>query len=239
MTNKPVDLEQVKSKLIDKLRESEWSNVLKGFIFSDDFDRIFKKLYELRKENKRFTPPLKDIFSVFEKCPYSNLKVVVINHEPYLTLGTADGMAFSCSKSEKVEPALKYILKAINKTIYKDSDKSNDIDLTRWANQGVLLLNTSLTSEINKSKTHIQIWKPFITYLLDILNSVNSDLVFIFFGKSVLEFEDLIDETRHHKLYVTHPINAHMLEQEEWNSDDVFVKTNIFLKERMKQIIDW
>lgn len=76
-----VNLEEIKVKLIEKLKPSGWAVKLKGFVQSSDFDKILQTLYNLREEGKRFTPPLKQVFRAFEECPVSKLKVVIIGQD--------------------------------------------------------------------------------------------------------------------------------------------------------------
>ena len=124
-------------------------------------------MVKLTNDGKRFTPPLKDIFKAFEECPYDKLKIIIVSQDPYPSFGIADGIAFSCSKTNDIQPNLKFILEEINKTVYDNQIISKDPDLKRWSNQGVLLLNTALTTTIGKSGQHYNIWKPFIAYLFD------------------------------------------------------------------------
>lgn len=76
-----IDLEEIKIKLIEKLKPSGWAVKLKGFVQSSDFDKIFQTLYNLREDGKRFTPPLKLVFRAFEECPVDKLKVVIIGQD--------------------------------------------------------------------------------------------------------------------------------------------------------------
>ena len=135
-----VDLLLIKQKLIDKLKPSGWSSKLRGFVMSSDFDVILDTLYRLREDGKRFTPPLKQVFRAFEECAVDDLKVVIIGQDPYPHLGTADGLAFSCGNTGKPQPSLQKIFEEIERTVYQEFPTHQDPDLTRWANQGVLLL---------------------------------------------------------------------------------------------------
>lgn len=76
-----INLEEVKTKLVERLQPSGWGQKLRGFIQSSDFDKILTELYRLREEGKRFTPPLKQVFKAFEECPYDKLKVVIIGQD--------------------------------------------------------------------------------------------------------------------------------------------------------------
>lgn len=235
-----INLEEIKTKLIDKFRVSGWSDKLKGFLFSSDFDKIIETLYDERVSGKRFTPPLKLMFSAFEKCRYPDLKVVIVGQDPYPRLGQADGMAFSCSHTEYPLSSLKYIFQQIESTVYPHEEQiDEDPDLTRWAEQGVLLLNSALTTQLDKPGTHQHIWKPFMAYLLDMLNSYNSGLIFVFMGQKAQELADLIDEDQHYKFLISHPNSALYQHQEQWDSQGVFVKINEILERNNGDTIVW
>lgn len=214
-----VDLEEIKTKLIEKLEASGWATKLRGFVKSSDFDKILLTLYNLREEGKRFTPPLKNVFTAFEKCPTKGLKVVVIGQDPYPYINVADGMAFSCSITKKAQPSLRFIFESI------DSNKEHDPDLTRWAEQGVLLLNSALTCEIDKVGSHSAIWKDFIAYLIDMLNFTDSGLIFILLGKQAQELESLIGDN-HYVLKASHPASAAHNKTYIWDCNDVWNRTN-------------
>lgn len=234
-----VDLEQVKQKLIDKLVPSGWANKLRGFIQSSDFDKILEKLYNMRNEGQRFTPPLKYVFRAFEECPIEKLKVVIIGQDPYPFLGVADGIAFSCGLTQKAQPSLKNIFGAVEKTVYQDFPTHQDPDLARWSNQGVLMLNTALTCEVDKIGSHYQIWQPFIVYLIDILSLTNSGLIFILLGSKAQELESLIGQN-HYILKASHPASA-SYSKTTWDCNDIFNKTNEILSKNngSPYKIDW
>ena len=221
---KTVDLEEIKIKLIEKLKPSGWANKLKGFIQSSDFDKILHTLYKLREDGKRFTPPLKHVFKAFEECNEKDLKVVMIGQDPYSYMGVADGLAFSCGNTLKPQPSLKNIFEAIDLTVYKGVPQEHNPDLTRWANQGVLLLNTALTCEIEKVGSHYSIWKDFITYVIDVLNYTNTGLIFVLLGKSAQELEELISST-HTIIKASHPASA-AYTKTTWDCNELFTQCN-------------
>ena len=214
-----MELQEIKQKMFDKLRPSGWDRVFKSFIFSSEFDDILTKLYTLSKEDKRFTPPLKDVFRAFEECPLDKLQVVIVGQDPYPQLGVADGIAFSCSKSEKEQPSLRFILDEVQK-LYPFYDRP--LDLSRWSNQGILMLNTALTVEVNNIGSHYDIWKPFTAYLLDYLSSNKSNLVYLYMGKKAEEWSDLTSDDNI-KFFVKHPASA-AYSGGKWNSNEVFMK---------------
>lgn len=203
---------------------SGWSVKLRTFIKSSEFDKILETLYKMREDGKRFTPPLKQVFRAFEECPVDKLKVIIIGQDPYPYFGVADGLAFSCSNTGKPQPSLKKIFEAIEHTVYEDFPTHQDPDLTRWANQGVLLLNTALTCQVDKVGSHYPVWKDFTTYIMDILNFTDTGLIFVLMGKQAHEFESMIGD-HHYIMKTTHPAYASYTKQ-SWDSENIFNKIN-------------
>lgn len=234
-----MNLEVIKQKMFSKLEPSGWDRVLKSFIFSSEFDDILKTLYNLSVTDKRFTPTLKQVFRAFEECPYNKLKVVIVGQDPYPQLGVADGIAFSCSNTNKVQPSLRYIFGAVEKTIYDDFPSYQDPDLKRWANQGILLLNTALTTEVGKIGSHYDIWKPFTAYLLDWLNNYNTGLIYVYMGKKAESWSDLTDSNSNYMLTVSHPASAAYNKSKNWDSQDIFVKIKVIIKDLTGEEIIW
>lgn len=235
---KDLNLTEIKDKLYKKLEPSGWAIKLRGFIYSTEFNKIIVTLANQVNNNKRFTPLLKDVFNAFEKCPVDKLKVVIIGQDPYPQINVADGLAFSCSKSEECMPGITFLLNEVNRTVYKGHPISTDPDLTRWAEQGVLLLNSALTTVIGKVGEHYDIWKPFITYLLDYLTWNCPGLVYIFAGKQAQNWEENINENSY-KFIVTHPASAVYKKTQSWDSENVFVKTQKLVQQLHNYSIIW
>lgn len=220
-----INLTEIKTKLIERLHPSGWATKLRGFIQSSDFDKVLEALYKEREDGKRFTPPLKQTFSAFENCPVDKLKVIMIGQDPYPHFGVADGMAFSCGNTKKPQPSLQKMFEAINTTVYPyEPNYDMDPDLTRWANQGVLLLNTALTCRVDQVGSHYDIWKEFLMYVLDILNYTDSGLIFVLLGKQAQELEGLIGQ-HHYIIKTTHPAYASYTKQ-SWDCGDMFNEIN-------------
>lgn len=232
-----MDLEEIKQKMFTKLEPSGWGRVFKSFIFNGEFDDILIKLYKLTQENKRFTPPLKHVFRAFEECPYDKLQVVVVGQDPYPGLGQADGISFSCSNLGKPQPSLRYIFAEIERTVYQEYPTQQDPDLSRWSNQGILMLNTALTVEVNKIGSHYDIWKSFTTYLLEWLNDYNPGLVYLYMGKKAEEWSELTNDNSH-KFVVKHPASA-AYSGGKWDCNDVFNKINEVVKSTNGNKIIW
>lgn len=232
-----VDLEEVRGKLYERLKESGWGDKLKTFFLSNDFKNILDTLLKERDEGKRFTPPLKQVFRAFECCPLKDLKVVMIGQDPYPQINVADGIAFSCSNTGKPEASLRYIFKALEESVYKDG-YTWDPNLERWSEQGILMLNTALTTSIGKVGTHYAIWNPFIIFLLDYLTIQQPGLIYVFLGKKAAELSDLIPDNNH-KLFVSHPASAAYQDLEKWGHDDVFNKISDLVKKQFNETIIW
>jgi len=187
MIQQAVNLEEVKEKLIERLTPSGWAKKLRGFIKGQDFTKTLQALLDERDAGKRFTPPLKQVFRAFEECPVNKLKVIIVGQDPYPYFGVADGLAFSCSNTNKVQPSLQNIFHAIEHTVYQDFPTYQDPNLTRWAKQGVLLLNSALTCQVDKIGSHYHIWKDFMAYVMDILNYTDTGMIFVLMGKQAQE----------------------------------------------------
>lgn len=232
--------EMVVKQLQNRLRESGWQELLKTFMVSEDFITIIQQLESFVQDNKRFTPRLKQVFRAFEECPVSELKVIIVNaSDPYTSIGVADGIAFSCSNTENPESLLKIVLQAVNTSVYGDSEvKSLEADLARWSKQGVLLLNTSLTTQIDKPGKHHELWFPFIMFLIDMINIRHTNMIWVFLGKNASEFTDMVNDD-HDKLYALHPASALYVTPAVWNCSDVFNIVNQLLEKQGKSTISW
>jgi uracil-DNA glycosylase len=228
---------EIKQKMFDKLEPSGWDRVFKSFIFSSDFDNIISQLWNLAVNDKRFTPPLKQVFRAFEECPYDKLQIVFIGQDPYPQLGVADGISFSCGNTGKVQPSLRYIFEEIERTVYQGFPTYQDPDLKRWSNQGILMLNTALTTEVGKIGGHYDIWKPFTAYLLDWLNNYNPGLVYVYMGKKAEEWSSLTNDNNY-KFTVKHPASA-AYNGSKWDSNDIFNKISKLIKDNKGQEIIW
>lgn len=231
-------IQQTKIKLIEKLKPSGWYDVLKSFLTGEEFTEILAKLYTLSKEGKKFTPELKYVFRAFEECPIADMNVVVVGQDPYPTIGVADGISFSCGLTKKTQPSLRIIFEAIERTVYQGSSVQQDPDLSRWSKQGILMLNTALTCQINKIGTHIDIWQSFTAYVFDAINHAKSNVVFVLLGKKAEEYKDLIGDNQQ-VLVSSHPASAIYFKEKHWNCGDIFNKTNQVLESLGKNKIIW
>jgi uracil-DNA glycosylase len=234
-----INVEEIQKKLVNTISHTEWYNLLNHFITKSEFQEILEALIFQVEEGKRFVPKLKNTLNAFRECSFTNLKVVVIGQDPYPWLhknhpdGTvADGLAFSCGHSMKIQPSLQYMFDALGK-----AEEDRNPDLKYLANQGVLLLNSAFTVEVNKPGTHYHIWKPFMNIILDTICYNKSKIVFILLGKVAHQFEDMISDNNL-ILKASHPASAGY-NKGVWDCNDVFNKTNEYLLNNDKTIIQW
>lgn len=229
-----VNVQEIKDKLYDKLKGTGWEK-LRTFIISNDMDEIFMHLIKDVESDKRFTPPIKYVFRALEETHLDDVRVVIIGQDPYPQLNVADGIAFSCSNSRKIEKSLDYMFKSIKATV--DGNYVGDPDLRCWTSQGVLMLNSALTTTIGKPGTHQVLWHPFIIYLLDVLTRTKNDIVYVFLGKKAQELEEVIPDSNH-KIMVSHPASA-AYNGSVWDCNDMWNQINNYLNEKGRQPISW
>ena len=164
------------------------------------------------------------------------MKVVILGQDPYHTPGAAEGLAFSVPRSQPIPPSLINIYKEIDSDIGRHANTSGS--LRNWQKQGVLLLNTVLTVEAHKPKSHSgKGWEVFTTEVIKYLNSTRPHLVFILWGRDARNKKSLIDSSKHLILESPHPspLSAHA----GFFGNHHFSKTNEFLKSNNLEEIVW
>jgi uracil-DNA glycosylase len=162
---------------------------------------IFKQLETLYHQEVVF-PKFNEMLRCFEECSLENLKVVILGQDPYHTNGMADGLAFS-TKSEKLPPSLKNIFKELENDL---KIKKINGDLTNWAHQGVLLLNTCLTVSEGKAFSHHYLnYEPFITEVIKKINTLKQPIVFCLWGKAAQRYTQYLTNNQHLVLMSAHP----------------------------------
>lgn len=214
--------------------EKNWSEIL-----STRFDKDYKiKLFSWLNEEyktKRIFPPQEKIFNALNLVPIDKVKVVIIGQDPYHTYGQADGLAFSCHNGTP-QPSLKNIFKEIHDDLRLDMSSSTD--LTPWAKQGVLLLNTSLTVIEHKPASHAnELWHTFTREIIKILNERNQPIVFLLWGNHAKSFMPLLNNPNHLVLTSAHP--SPFSAYSGFFGCRHFSKANKFLTDHNLTPIDW
>lgn len=170
-----------------------------------DYYKSLKVQIDERYEATIVFPEKKDIFKAFSLTKLDNLKVVILGQDPYHGFGQAQGLAFSTPANIKNPPSMQNILKEI----YDDLQKTSlciDGDLTPWAKQGVLLLNTVLTVEEGKAGSHQNMgWEIFTDNIIKYISQNCKDIVFLLWGSPAIRKKVLIDERNHYILTTVHP----------------------------------
>jgi len=230
-------IQGIREQFKAKLEPTGWLRVLEEFIDSHKFSVLMNQLIAKKVEGV-LTPDLNQVFRAFYECPYDKLNTVLVNLDPYPEEGEADGLAFSCGNTNDVQPQLHVIFTEVQKTVYRyDNWYAWEPDLIRWAKQGVLLLNLSMTTEIDKIGVHKDIWKPFIDYLFQKLIDMNTGLIYIFIGLAASDWAKKIPESNY-KFFCYHP-NAALISGDPWNSNEVFVRVNELLESNNGLKIIW
>lgn len=190
------------SNLISYL-DPEWQELLKDELNSLNFAKIISFL---NSQTATIYPPKELIFNAFNLCKPSDLKVIIIGQDPYHNAGEAMGLAFSVPSDVKIPPSLKNIFKELFDDLDCDIFTSRSSDLTSWANQGVLLLNTALTVEQNSPASHSKIgWQIFTAGVIRVINAKFDHCVFMLWGNHAKNLASLIDPKRHMILEAAHP----------------------------------
>lgn len=222
--------------MIEKHFEEGWWRRLKGFLESKDFKKIGSELVRQMRTGMAITPSFIDVFRAFKDCPYNKLKVVMMALDPYPYKGVADGLAFSSRYNMLNPPAsVKFIMNAVEKECYGGfgighNENYCNPDLTRWASQGVLLINTALTTVVGHTGAHKALWQPFTVNLLNMLGLSNTGLIYILLGKDAQSYSRLINSKQNYILKAMHPAACSYLHLKEWDSEGVFLKTNEILE---------
>lgn len=215
--------------------ENSWKEMLSEEFTKPYFTEIRNFLYHEKQQNKIVFPPGKLIFNSFDLCPVSALKVVILGQDPYHNPGEAMGLCFSVPLGVKVPPSLQNIYKELYSDLGCTIPKHGD--LTKWARQGVLLLNTSLTVEKNKPMSHSKIgWHLFTDAVIQNINSKLSNVVFMLWGNFAKSKASLIDEKNHLILQSAHPSP---LAGGAFFGNKHFSKANSYLQLNRKKPIDW
>ncbi len=184
--------------------EESWKDLLKDEFSKTYFLQIASHLKTEKATNATVYPPGSLIFNAFEKTPFTDLKVVIIGQDPYHGPGQAHGLSFSVPDGVACPPSLQNIFKELNKDIGLPIPKAGN--LTPWAEQGVLLLNASLTVRANEPASHAKIgWTQFTDAVIRKISDEKTGVVFLLWGRFAQEKQGLIDETKHHVLKAAHP----------------------------------
>lgn len=215
---------------------ASWENVLKDELGQDYMKNLCDFVQKERLDYEIY-PPSSLVFKAFELTPFDDVKVVVLGQDPYHQPGQAHGLAFSVPIGVKIPPSLRNIYKELGRDIPGFMLPSHG-DLIYWAQQGVLLLNATLTVRANQAGSHQKKgWEKLTDHIISTLSEEKSDLVFMLWGNYAQEKVKLIDETKHLILKSTHP--SPLSAYQGFLGCGHFSKANQFLESKGLKIIDW
>ena len=214
-----------------------WQDELKQEYETEYFETLISDI-ELEYYKHTCYPPKDEVFNAFKKCSFNDLKVVILGQDPYHGAGQANGLAFSVNNSVAIPPSLRNIFKEINNDLQQVL-LPNSGDLSRWASQGVLLLNTTMTVRQGSPNSHsIYDWKKFTDHVIEIISDKKQNVVFLLWGSFAQKKGIKIDRTRHLVLQSGHP-SPMSANQGKWFGNKHFSKTNDYLKSNGLTQIEW
>jgi uracil-DNA glycosylase len=221
---------------MDVIIEESWKEALKAEFTKPYFQQIILFLKTEKAAGNIIYPPGKLIFNAFNTTPIDKVKVVLLGQDPYHGKGQAHGLSFSVPDGVPPPPSLVNIFKELQNDIGVPVSKSGN--LTKWAEQGVLLLNASLTVRASEPGSHAKIgWERFTDAVIEKISSLEKNIVFILWGRFAQEKQSLIDENRHLVLKAAHPspFSAH----NGFFGCRHFSQTNEYLTKNKIDPIDW
>lgn len=215
-----------------KIAESWKSQLL------NEFEQpYFEKLIAFVKDeyaNHIVYPPGKLIFNAFEQCAFDDTKVVIIGQDPYHGAGQANGLSFSVNEGVAIPPSLRNIFKEINADLGKPIPKSGNLE--RWAKQGVMLLNATLTVRKDTAGSHQKKgWEKFTDAIIKIISDKKENVVFMLWGKYAQDKGAVIDTQKHLVLKAPHPSPL----AKGFDGNKHFSQANEYLKAKGMAEIDW
>jgi uracil-DNA glycosylase len=215
--------------------EDSWKTRLNEEFQKEYFTRLTEYVREEYKTNTVF-PPGALIFNAFNLCPFEKVKAVIIGQDPYHGPGQAHGLCFSVRDGVDFPPSLRNIFKEIESDFNLKPYPSGNLE--RWAKQGVLLLNATLTVRAHQAGSHQRKgWEQFTDQSINILNREKSNLVFFLWGNYAQQKGAAIDETRHLVLKSVHP--SPLSASRGFFGNKHFSRCNEYLKLHDKGMIDW
>lgn len=215
--------ESWKSRLIDEFQKPYFSE-LTNFVRNE---YISTSCY----------PPGSEIFSAFDHCKFDDLKVVIIGQDPYHGFGQANGLCFSVKEGIPHPPSLRNIFKEVQSDIGKPYPESGNLE--QWADQGILLLNATLTVRANQAGSHQNKgWEEFTDHIIQLISDKKKNVIFLLWGGYAKRKIKLIDTTKHHVLTSGHP-SPLSANRGLWFNNKHFGKTNFLLEQAGLEPVVW
>ncbi|MBE6334759.1 MAG: uracil-DNA glycosylase [Bacteroidales bacterium] len=223
--------------MVDVRIEESWKSLLAEEFASDYFYELTNFVRAEYGSGKRIYPAGKNIFNAFDRCPVDKVKVVILGQDPYHEEGQAHGLCFSVPEGVTPPPSLINIFKEIKSDLGKEVPLSGNLE--RWADQGVLLLNATLTVEAHKAGSHQKRgWERFTDAVIRHLTEKRSNIVFMLWGAYAQKKGAFIDTTKNLVLKSVHP-SPLSANRGGWFGNHHFSKANDYLVSVGQEPIDW
>ena len=217
--------------------DESWKYNLAEFLLSPQMDALRDFLLQEKQQNKVIYPPSSLIFNALNTTPLNQVKVVIIGQDPYHGPNQAHGLSFSVQRGVALPPSLRNIFHELHTDLGVPIPRHGD--LTHWAEQGVLLLNSVLTVEAGQPTSHQkQGWEDFTDHVIDVLNQQREHIVFILWGAYAQRKGQRIDPNKHLILKAAHP-SPLAANRGGFFGCKVFSKSNNYLKQNGIEPIDW
>ena len=215
--------------------EESWKYALESEFNADYFKKLVS-FVKLETANHTIYPSGKDIFAAFNHTPLPGVRVVLLGQDPYHGPGQAHGLCFSVPKGVAPPPSLKNIFKELHDDVGVEVPPSGD--LPKWADQGVMLLNATLTVRAHEAGSHQgRGWEQFTDQVIRTISDLRAGVVFLLWGRYAQNKESLIDQSRHLILKAPHP--SPLSSHRGFFGCKHFSKTNQFFRENGLSEIDW
>jgi uracil-DNA glycosylase len=215
--------------------EKTWKNAL-IYEFNKPYFKKLRFFVRDAYKNKIVFPNPKNIFRAFDLCPFDDVKVVILGQDPYHGKGQANGLSFAVNSGVALPPSLKNIFKEIQSDL--NITPSPNGDLLRWATQGVLLLNSSLTVEMGSPGSHQKIgWEDFTDCVIKTISEKKEKIVFVLWGNYARQKGVCIDRSKHLVLESAHP--SPFSAYNGFFGSKPFSKANAYLKQWGLGEVDW
>lgn len=215
--------------------QNDWADILEGEL-QREYYQTLREWLKGEYETKITYPSMHDIFNAFHYTAYEDVKVVLLGQDPYHGPNQAEGLSFSVKKGVKIPPSLRNMYKELHDDIGCPIPPHGS--LVKWAEQGVLLLNTVLTVQDGKAHSHRgKGWEQFTDHVISTLNEREKPIVFLLWGKPAQAKQAIIDSSKHYIVTAPHPspLSAHR----GFFGSKPYTKTNEFLREQGIKEIDW
>lgn len=220
---------------MDVTLTNDWYLILKNEFEKPYFHSLLTFVGDERKKHTIY-PPNELTFNAFNHCSFKETKVVIIGQDPYHGEGQANGLCFSVNDNVKLPPSLRNIYKELKTDVNAELPISGNLE--RWANQGILMLNATLTVRAAAAGSHQKKgWEIFTDAVIQLLSDQKENIVFILWGAYAQKKGAIIDTTKHHTIKSPHPspFSAH----NGFFGSKPFSKTNDYLKSIHLSEIDW